>query len=411
MRLTLKVYPKWTAQQLAIIEELSFHTTKLYNIANYICRDKHIPYKMLDRVLKSNWHSSYLHSHTRQQCLRVLDQNWKSFFRSAEDHRKNSSKYRGVPQPPRYKHVENKKNEVIFTNFAIRRKDGRLLLSLSKSMQQRFEVESLKVEENFPLPQTALIQQIRLQHDRQRGQWTLLLIYQVTPETLPQGHDNIMAIDLGLDNLAAITFSHSCHSYCLCGRRLKDFNRHINHQIARLQSIGMKQVGGAKSFRTTKQINKLRRKLHNKITNTLHQGSSKIIRLAREYQVGKIVMGDLKGIKHENKLKTFVQIPLQRFAHMVAYKAELAGIEIEYQEEHYTSGVSSIDLEPITAQYYDKTRRIKRGLFQSETGILINADVNGSLNILRKSYDGIPYLIQSVRDRGWVDHPKRIRVA
>lgn len=411
MKLVLIACPKWTTQQLTIIEELSFHTTKLYNIANYSCRENYIPYKQLDKDLKSNWHSSYLHSHTRQQCLKVLEQNWKSYFNSSKDYKNYPGKYRGTPRPPRYKHVENKKNEVIFTNFAIRRRNGQLLLSLAKAMQQKFGVESLKVEENFPLPQTAIIQQIRFQHDRQRGRWVLLVIYQVTPETLPQGHDNIMAIDLGLDNLATITFSHVSHSYIICGRGLKDINRHINHQIARLQSIRMKQVGEAMNFRNTRQINALRRRRHDKITDTLHKGSRKIIQLAQEYQVGKIVLGNLKGIKHENKLKTFVQIPLQRFAHMVTYKAELAGIEVESIKEHYTSGVSSLDLEPITAQHYDKARRITRGLFKSETGILVNADVNGSLNILRKSYDGIPNLIQSVRDSGCVDHPKRLRVA
>ncbi|MCF6093452.1 hypothetical protein L1765_15710 [Microaerobacter geothermalis] len=87
MKLTLKFYPRWTGQQEQIIEELSFHTTKLYNIANHQNREN--PYKSyhaLERELKSNWHREYLHSHTYQQCLKVLEQNWKSYFKALEDY-------------------------------------------------------------------------------------------------------------------------------------------------------------------------------------------------------------------------------------------------------------------------------------------------------------------------------------
>jgi len=208
VKLTLKYYPRWNKEQQQIIEELSFHTTKLYNIANHQCRDKYKSYRTLEKELKQNWHTPYLHSHTYQQSLKVLEQNWKSYFQSLKDYKKNPDKYKAMPQPPKYKHVVKHKNEVIFTNFAIRRKDGHILLSLSKPMQEKFQVDSLKVEESktLPLPESAHLQQIRIQYDRLKKDWYLLIIYKVDHRKQNLS-SNIIAVDIGLDNLAAITLN------------------------------------------------------------------------------------------------------------------------------------------------------------------------------------------------------------
>ena len=95
---------------------------------------------------------------------------------------------------------------------------------------------------------------------------------------------------------------------------------------------------------------------------------------------------------------------------IIEYKAELKGIEVKFKEESYTSGCSAFDLEPIDKKYYDKTCRVVRGLFKSSFG-LINSDVNGSLNILRKEEKCIPEIVQTMRDKGRVSSPLRVRVA
>ena len=81
MKLVLKFYPRLDEKQMDIIEELSFHTTKLYNIANYECKEKEYKnYNTLEKELKSNWHKNYMHAHTYQQCLKMVEQDWKSYF-------------------------------------------------------------------------------------------------------------------------------------------------------------------------------------------------------------------------------------------------------------------------------------------------------------------------------------------
>lgn len=121
-----------------------------------------------------------------------------------------------------------------------------------------------------------------------------------------------------------------------------------------------------------------------------------------------IVIDGFSGIKQENHAKSFVQIPQQELVKKIKYKAELVGLKVIMVNESYTSGCSAIDLEEINKANYNKSRRITRGHFKINNGMLINADVNGVLNILRKYIKGIPKAIEIARDNGRLDHPLRI---
>ena len=111
-----------------------------------------------------------------------------------------------------------------------------------------------------------------------------------------------------------------------------------------------------------------------------------IINYAKENACSTIVIGNIKNIKQNmKKNKRFVEMLLQNLVEKIEYKAKLEGIEVEKIREEYTSGVSSIDKEEINRENYNKARSIKRGLFKTNSGKIINADVNGSINILRKS--------------------------
>ncbi len=415
MKLSFKFKPKLTELQLNIIEELSFHTTKLYNIVNYDCRENGFKsYIEAEKEYKENWHKQFLHSHSYQQCLKVLEKNWKSYFASIKDYKKNPNKYKGEPKPPKFKNHTNKKNEVIFTVAGIRVKNNILMLSLSKAMQEKFQVKSLNFfidTEKLPVNFEAL-QQIKIKWDNSIKQWYLILIYNKEEENKVTGN-NIMSIDLGRDNLATLTFLEDTESYLIDGKILKSKISYYNKEIARLNSIGMKQVGDSKKFKNTKQINKLYAKRNNFVNDYIHKASRKIIDLALQHNCNTIVIGDIEGIKQENNVKSFVNMPHQKLVDKIEYKAKLVGLKVVYVKENYTSGCSALDLENINKDNYDKSRRIVRGLFRSNQGILVNSDVNGSLNILRKYVKDkcIPKLIQSVMDNGGLNTPLRIRVA
>ena len=118
MKLSFKFKPQINSKQIEIIEELSYHTTKLYNIINYDLRENGFKnYYEIEEMYKNNWHCDFLHSHTRQQMFKVLEQNWKSYFASIKDFGINPTKYRGCPRPPKFKNIERNKIIMLLTHI------------------------------------------------------------------------------------------------------------------------------------------------------------------------------------------------------------------------------------------------------------------------------------------------------
>ncbi|ADL12548.1 RNA-guided endonuclease InsQ/TnpB family protein [Acetohalobium arabaticum] len=416
MKLAFKFKPNFSHKQLEIVKELSWHCSKLYNTVNYeIKNNEEIKpvYTRLENNFKSNWHTEYLHSHNRQQLFKQLAQDWKSYFNSIEDYNNNPNKYKGKPKPPNFKYLDSNPSEIIFTNLAIRVREDNLLLSLSKEIKSKFQVDSLKFQ-LLPIIESLTnldnLQQVRIKRDNLSDNWYLIIIHKVNEKNKAKGN-NIMAIDLGLNNLATLTFKDNPESYIIDGKVIKSENRYYNRRITKLQKIRMKQIGNQK-FKDTKQIKKLRLKRRNFVADYLHKASKEIVKLATKNNVDTMVIGDIAGIKQNNKHnKHFVAVPIQRLKNLIEYKAKLEGIKVVFVNEAYTSGCSAIDEEKLNKNNYDKSRRIKRGLFKTGNKV-INADVNGSLNIMRKYIkNGTPKMVKQIRDMGEVNTPERLRVS
>ena len=398
MKQVFKLYYDFNKTQLRIIEELSYHTTKLYNIVNYDMRPfNYKSYKVNNKNYKNNLHLQYLRPNY-QQCLRVLDQNWKSYFAARDEYKKHPEKFTGKPKPPGFKHIEKNKNEVIFTvnvihgaRYGKTLKDGNLKLSLSKKMQNKYGVKSLNFNMmNVKIPSKiglnkdfSNIQQIRLTFDKKLKVWYFIFIYEVE-EQIPFPYLDTMAIDLGLNNLATIVFNRSKEAYIIDGKVLKCKQSYYNKKISIMTSKEMKRLHSSKKFKDTKRIKRIRKKFNNFCHNYIHVTSKMIVDLALKHNCSKIVIGDFKGIKNGNKAKLFVKIPHLKLIELIKYKAKQAGIYVIMVNESYTSGCSCLDGEIVGKDAYNKKRRISRGMFKSNQGILINADVNGAYNILYK---------------------------
>ena len=113
--------------------------------------------------------------------------------------------------------------------------------------------------------------------------------------------------------------------------------------------------------------------------------------------------------------QTFVNIPFGRLRGKLEYLCKLYNLRFVEQEESYTSKSSFFDKDILPKFKVDKSqtysflgKRIKRGLYQTSKGYILNADVNGALNILRKSN---VVDLTALYSRGVVDTPARIRIA
>lgn len=208
-----------------------------------------------------------------------------------------------------------------------------------------------------------------------------------------------------MNNLAAVVNNWGDRPFIINGRPLKSMNQFMNKEKAHYQSILKK----TNSKDMSRRIRKLSSKRGHKINDYLHKASRYIINYCLSHDVTLIVIGKNKNWKQECGLgkradQNFVQIPFDRFITMLEYKAREHGITVVTTEESYTSGTSFIDDEEPVREYYNKKRRVRRGLFMSDKGIMINADVNGAYQIMKK-------VVPIKWDRGCVLHPVIVTAA
>lgn len=324
---------------------------------------------------------------------------------------KDNTNLKGKPRFPRFK-KEKMVQEIVFTKYAIRTQENKLKLSISKKMQEKYKVESL----NFLIPRKlrklvdfSSIKMIKIKKDGENIE--INMIYE-KEEKQKLEDKNIMAIDLGLNNIVACTNKDNANTLLVSGRELKSKNRYINEKISKLQQIQMKAEKTSKNYKNTKQIKKWYEYRKNYMNTYMHKVSKMVIEYAKENRCGKIVIGNIKGIKYKMKYNSnFVQVPIQSLVKKIIYKAKLEGIEVVKIGEKYTSGVSALDKEEITKENYNKKRRVSRGMFITNKGIKINADINGSLNILRKYIEKSSPNQEIAMDNGREQRPLKKNVA
>jgi IS605 OrfB family transposase len=351
MQLAERHIIKSTEHRFAEIDELAFKSKNLY---------KALPAKV------------------SQQILMILDKNWKSFFEAVKAYKADDSKFTARPKLPKYKDKVKGRNILVYTIQAISSKQ------LKKGIIKLSGTEILiktKIK-------TARICQVRL--IPKCDSYVIEVIYD-EPESTASNDNSVASIDLGLNNLVALTSNQPGFSPLLInGRPLKSINQFYNKRSSQLQS----QLKGGR--KTSHRIQRLTRCRHQKVDNYLHNTSRLIVDLLVAKQIGTLVVGKNVQWKTEIDLgkqtnQNFVSIPHARLIEMLEYKTRLVGIKVIVQEESYTSQSNFLGLDPIPI--YGKTdkdavfsgRRIKRGLYKTSAGQLINSDVNGSYNILRKA--------------------------
>lgn len=388
--------------------EFTHLSKNLYNHANYLVRKefvetkKWLRYQDLDRLLKADLefpdYRNMPTAQSAQQVLRLLETNWKSFFNSIKDWSKNKDKYSGKPKLPKYKP-----------------RDGKMVLSLT-NQQVKVKGDLLHFPKSFcgftvkprcvTLDNFEKINQIRLVPTNQT--FCLEVVYSISVESdLLSDNGRYMSIDLGLDNLATVVTNIGINPIIINGKGLKSDNHYYNKKNAHYQSVANQM----NNQHYTNRLYRLTQKRNLKVEDYLHKVSRYLVDFALEHQINTIVIGNNKNWKQSSSLgkvtnQAFVSIPHQKLIDKIWYKAQLCGIQVILTEESYTSGTSFLDDELPQKEFYNKERRIHRGLFVSNKGFKINADINAAFQIMKKVFpnvftDGI---------EGVVLHPVRVGI-
>jgi putative transposase len=352
------------------------HLTKnLYNLANWYARQdlfhlgNYLSYYDLDFILKGHPAYKALPAQTNQQVLLLVARNWKAFFRAMRSWKENPRKFLGRPRPPGYK---RKDGECVatFTNQNTRIRDGKI---------------HFPRKANLPPMETRITeyQQVRV---LPRGNiYIIEIVYEREEEDLNLDKTRIVGIDLGLTNLVTTANNVGLQPIIVKGGVVKSVNQFYNKQKAKFTSMKDKQ---GHAFQT-RRIQRLRLKRSNKLSDIFHKVSRYIVNYCIENNVGMVVIGYNPKWKQRSNLgkknnQNFVQVPFHSLIQKIHYKARLVGIEVNLQEESYTSKCSFLDGEKIGKHSKYAGKRVKRGLFRSRKGVLINADVNAACNIIRK---------------------------
>jgi putative transposase len=389
------------------IDEMCFASKNLYNTATYIMRQSffawgksNVPqYNSLYHMMKDLDLYKALPAKVSQQVLRMVAQNWTSFFAASLEYSLEPAKFTGRPSLPGYLEKDGRYC-VIFTSQATSKKQlGQELIKLSE-INYCFET-CVKLGKINKYCQSRIIP--KLDH------YVLEIVYEV-PDVPVKNNDSIAAIDFGVNNLMAITSNvPGFQPVLINGRPLKSINQFYNSKRAAITSNN-----GNKSSKRLKRFTTNR---NHKVKDYLHRASTYVINLLAELGVSKLVLGKNKGWKNGINIggvnnQNFVQIPHAQLIDMLTYKGAMKGIEVIIQEESYTSKASFLNNDFIPTygnkpeNWQPSGKRVKRGLYISQNGIAINADINGSYNILKKAF---PEAF-GIRDREVLVTPRKVNL-
>lgn len=379
MQLVERHVIKSNSPYFAEIDDAAFASKNLYNATNYIMRQAYIctgfvlDMKALYAEAKLTEAYIGLPRKVSNDVLRQVLRDWKSFKAAQKEFAINPSRFLGRPKLPSYKHKSDGRNLLVFDIQAISKpllKIGQIKLSgLSFIFQSKqTDVDCVRI-----VPK--------------KTHYIIEVVYSVEAQPADLDYTLVAGIDLGLNNLAVIASNKpGFQPVVVNGRPIKSINQFYNKRKAELTSILTKKDDKCHSSKRIDRLTDLRTR---RIDHYLHTASKRIIDLLVKERIGMLVIGKNQNWKQKIDIgkrnnQNFVSLPHARFIDMLMYKCQLVGINVVVTEENHTSKCSFLDMESIGHHDQYQGKRIKRGMFRSATGKMINADLNGAYNIIRK---------------------------
>ena len=416
MYLTVKQQVKHLSkEEYNILRELC-HTAKnlaneaIYNVRQYYFTEgEYLKYEKNYTLLKDSPNYKMLNSNMAQQILKEVDGAFKSFFGLLKLAKKGKCSFRDCKLP----HYLPKDSFTTLVIGFVRLNGNKLILPYSNTFKKTHKPIEIKI----PLILAdKKIKEIRIIPKLKARFFEIRYTYEAECIQRNLNQNNALALDLGVNNLVTAVSSNG-RSFIIDGKRLKSINQWFNKENSRLQSIKDKQGFHKK---TTNRQKILADKRNRQVNDYMSKTAKKIINYCIAHNIGTLVVGYNETFQRNTDIgrqnnQNFINIPFGKLRSKLEYLCELNGIAFVKQEESYTSKASFWDKDLIPVynadnpqKYYFSGKRIQRGLYRTCDGMLLNADVNGALNILRKSS---VVSLDALYSSGEVDTPVRIRVA
>ena len=382
----------------------------IYNVRQYYFTEgEYLNYQKNYVLLKNSDNYKTLNSNMAQQILKEVDGSFKSFFGLLKLAKKGRYSFKDCRLPS---YLPKDGYATLVIGF-IRLNGDKLILPFSQSYKKTHKAIEIKIP---PILADKKIKEIRIIPKANARFFEIQYIYEAECIQRNLNTSNALAIDLGINNLVTAVSSKG-ETFIIDGRRLKSINQWFNKENSRLQSIKDKQHFGKK---TTNRQKTIARNRNNKVNDYMSKAARKVIDYCIKNDIGTLVVGYNETFQREANIgrvsnQSFVSIPYGKLREKLEYLCELNGITYVKQEESYTSKASFWDKDDIPVynednpkSYVFSGKRVYRGLYKCSDGRTLNADINGALNILRKSSVVDLTVLYS---RGDVDTPVRIRVA
>lgn len=397
------INPGKQANQSIVLHALTYATSKLWNVAHYErkqwTKESGQPYPNWydqKKRLKNHFWYKNLPSQSAQELLAVLDRSWKSFYQSKKQANADN------PRPPRYKHQHY---NVIFLKDGFKvLPDNQVRLTVPKQLKLYLK-EKYGIQDNYLIVDVPSHLQLESQMIKtlevkplQGGKFELIFVTEVADqEPRVPDRQRFMSIDIGVNNfLSCYTYSGTCDLYS--GRQLLAINRYFDKTISHYQSIADAQQSaqGACYPKQTERVYRLYEQRRKQVEHLLHCMTKSVIDRAASENVDVIFIGDITNIrKHVNfgrkTNQKFHKLPYRKIIRQLKYKAQLAGIDVvDDIKENYTSQTCCICKDTPCREHAVKSNRKYRGLYVCrDCGSVLNADINGAVNIAKKYLESL----------------------
>ena len=382
----------------------------IYNIRQYyFAEGKFLKYENNYKLLKNSPNYKTLNSNMAQQILKEVDGSFKSFFGLLKLVKQGKYAFKDCKLP----HYLPKDGYTTLVIGFVRLNGNKLILPYSNGFKKTHTPVEITIP---PILLDKKVKEIRIIPKANAKFFEIQYTYEVENIQRNLNKNNALALDLGINNLVTAVSSKG-KTFIVDGRKLKSINQWYNKENARLQSIKDKQNFGKKQTNKQKIIARNR---NNKVNDYMNKTAKKIIDYCINNDIGTIIVGYNETFQRSSNIgkrnnQNFVNIPYGQLRDKLEYLCELNGITFVKQEESYTSKASFWDKDDIPVynvnnlkEYQFSGKRVHRGMYKTKVGKYFNADVNGALNIMRKSSVVDLSILYS---RGEVDTPVRIRIA